>query len=159
MASTLTGADLEPFTSSGYAWRWRDPKYDVLPDDVLRSIRALRRDKAQHYCQQSLSIDRWVRDRPAREIETDAHDENFVSEWLRECAADTEMVIASWGDDEAVYLPWKVFRKYWSSFCYPSSDDVTLWPLNDEWGLSFSHDGVFHWRLGGPADDVPPTTR
>src|SRR5688572_12499649 len=107
-ASILTEADLEPFTSSGYAWRWRDAKSDVLPDDVLRSIRALRRDKAQEYFPQSILIDGWIRDCPTREIETDAHDENCVSEWLRECGTDTEMVIASWGEHEALFLPWEV---------------------------------------------------
>jgi hypothetical protein len=156
MRPALTEADLEPFPSSGYAWRWRDPKYDVLPDDVLRSIRALRRDKAQQFFRPSLLIDEWIRDRPAREIGTDAHDERLVSEWLRECGADTDMVIASWSEDEAVYLPWMVFRKYWSSFCYPSSDDVTVWPPDERWGLSFSHSGTFYWRSRGHAPDVQP---
>ena len=120
----LTEADLEPFTQSAYAWRWCDPKRDVLPDDVLRSIRALRRGKAREYFQ-----------------------ENLFSEWLQGCGADTEMVIVSWSEDEAVYLPWAVFRKYWSVFCYTSSDDVTVWPLDERWGLSFAHWGVFSWRL------------
>ena len=147
---TVTEADFAPWTASGYAWRWRDPKFDVLPDDVLQSIRALRRERARQCFQQSLSIDRWIRDRPAREIEIDALDETLVSEWLRECDLDTEMVIASWSEDEALYLPWAVFSEHWSSFCYPSSDDVTVWPPDQRWGLSFSHSGVFYWRAGGP---------
>jgi len=120
-----------------------------MPEDVLRSIWALRRDKARQYFPQSLRIDEWIRERPAREIDIDAHDENLVSEWLRECVSDAEMVIASWSEAEALYLPWSVFRKYWSSFCYPSSDDVTVWPPDEQWGLSFAHSGKFSWRDAG----------
>jgi len=153
MTCTLTEDDLEPCTHSGYAWRWSDPSYDVLPDHVLLSIHALRRGKARQCFQQSLLIDQWTRDDPAREIETGA-DENLVSEWLDGCGAGTEMVIASWSEDEAVYLPWAVFRNYWSSFCYPSTDDVTVWPSDGQWGLSFSHSGRFAWRAreSGQAD-------
>jgi hypothetical protein len=142
----LTETDLEPWTSSGRAWRWRDRTYDVLPDDVLRLIRAVRRDTAQQYFQESLVVDRWIRDRPTREIDIDAHDEDSVPEWLRECAMDGAMVIASWSDAEALYLPWTVFTKYWSSFCYPSSDDVTVWSLDEQSGVSFTHSGTFYWR-------------
>jgi hypothetical protein len=157
MTPTLTEADLEPFARSGHAWRWRDPRYDVLPDHVLRSIRALRHATAQQYFGQSLLVDRWIRDCPAREIEADANDENLVSGWLQGCGADTEMVVASWSENEAVYLPWGVFRTYWSSFCYPSSDDVTVWPPDQRWGLSFSHSGMFYWRAGGQAGDIQPS--
>jgi hypothetical protein len=138
--------DLEPFSASGYAWRWRNPKYDVLPDDILQAIHAVRHPKAQDYFQPSLNIDRWVRAQPAQEITTDDHEEDAVAEWLGAGTLASQMVIASWSEDEAIYLPWSVFRKYWSSFCYPSSDDVTVWPVDESFGLSYSHIGVFHWR-------------
>ena len=156
MVPALTEADLEPFTASGLSWRWRDVKYDILPDGVLRSIRALRRDGSRRCFPQSLLIDAWIRDRPAREIDIEAHDANFVSEWLREHVSDAESVIASWSDEEALYLPWAVFSEYWSSFCYPGSDDVTVWPPDEQWGLSFSHSGVFYWR--GRTEDQGPRT-
>jgi hypothetical protein len=146
MTPEPTPADLEPFAASGHAWRWRDPKYDVLPDDVLQAIQAVRRPKAEDYFQPSLNIDRWVRAQPAREVTTDDHDEAAVAEWLGAGTDPNEMVIASWSETEAIYLPWSVFRKYWSSFCYPSSDDVTVWPVDESFGLSYSHRGVFYWR-------------
>jgi hypothetical protein len=57
MTPGLTEAGLEPFATGGYAWRWRGPKYDVLPADVLQSIRALRRDRAHQVFRPSLLID------------------------------------------------------------------------------------------------------
>ena len=149
MTPVLTEADLEPYAASGFAWRWRNPKYEVLPAGVLQSIRAVRRPKAEEYFQPSLTIDKWVRERPMREIETEAHEQKVVSDWLRACVPQAEMVIASWSQDEAVYLPWSVFANYWSSFCYKSSDDVTVWPQDERWGLSFTYRGAFYWRSLG----------
>ena len=109
----------------------------------------------RQYFRQSLLIDRWILDSRSGQIETEAQDENSVSESLRECVTDTDMVMASWSEDEAVYLPWAVFTRYWPSFCYPSSDDVTVWPSDEQWGLSFSHSGMFSWRARGRAGDLP----
>lgn len=142
----LTDADLGPYTSSGFAWRWKEPKYDVLSEAVLHSIRALRRTAAGQQFQSALALDRWARDSPEREIRTTGHDESVVTRWLLECRTESEMVLASWSEDEAVYLPWSVFSTYWSSFCYPSSDDVTVWPPSERWALSYSHSGAFYWK-------------
>lgn len=150
MTPTLTEDDLEPFTSSGLAWRWRDPKYDVLPDTALQGIRSIKKTKSEEFFRPSIDIDNWVRARPAREIDTEATTDAAVSEWLLAGGVGDEMVIASWSEQEAIYLPFVVFSTYWSSFCYPASDDVTIWPADERWGLSYSHRGVLYWRSREP---------
>ena len=142
----LTDDDLEPYTSSGYAWRWNDPKYAVLPDAALKSIKTLRRQVARAQFEPSLEVDHWVRERPDRTVHTDTMEEEAVSGWLNQGGSSSDVVIASWSEDEAIYLPWPVFTRYWSSFCYPASDDVTVWPLTNPWALSYDYIGAFHWR-------------
>lgn len=146
MNMVLTDDDLEPFSASGFAWRWKDPKHSVLPDNALESVRALRRPVARLQFQPSLEMDRWVRDNPGREIDTDANPEGAVAAWLSLAGFGSDLVIASWSEDEAVYLPLLTFATYWSAFCYPSSDDVTVWPLTRLWAISYAHSGQFFWR-------------
>ena len=142
----LIDDDLEPYTSSGYAWRWRDPKQGLIPDTVLTSVKKLRRQAARAQFEPSLEVDRWVRERPERAVETDSKEAQAVSAWLNQGGSGSDMVIASWSADEAIYLPWPVFTEYWSSVCYPASDDVTVWPQSNLWALSYDHIGAFYWR-------------
>jgi hypothetical protein len=69
-----------------------------------------------------------------------------VEDWLRRLVTSDYVVVACWSETDAVLLPWNVFCRSWSAFCYPSSDDVIVFPLTEEWILAFSHEGTFYWR-------------
>ena len=43
----------------------------------------------------------------------------------------------------AICVSWGVFCQYWDDFCYPASDDVTIWPLSEEWFLIYDHSEKF----------------
>lgn len=50
-------------------------------------------------------------------------------------------VVVSWDARTAAMVPWGVFCDHRADFCYPASDDVTVWPLaGEEWLLEVDHD-------------------
>ncbi len=57
-------------------------------------------------------------------------------------------VIVSWDRDTALATNWGFFVARWDDFCYPASDDVTIWSLADDWTLSYRHYEVFQFSRG-----------
>jgi len=47
--------------------------------------------------------------------------------------------MVSWSEDLAIQTSWDVFTEYWSDFCYPASDDVTIAPVAGDWRLKYHH--------------------
>lgn len=56
-----------------------------------------------------------------------------------------EQVSVVWDRKTAISLPWEAFVAYWDDFCYPSSDDVFVFPENSQRLLAWSHDAVFEF--------------
>jgi hypothetical protein len=151
-AMEVIGAtDMGPYTASGLAWRWNDPKYHILPPSALHSLRALKPARSRALFPMLLDLDRQAREAPDRLIRTGEATDKQVEEWLAQGSSVREDVIASWSKEEAILLPWHVFTAHWSSFCYPSSDDVTIVPLSERWVVSYSHEELFLWKtiVGG----------
>jgi hypothetical protein len=84
---------------------------------------------------------------PTRTIQTGRAAEEDVTLSLQELPVDLdEEVLVSWRDTDAVVTRWSVFTQHWGAFCYPSSDDVTVWSAAEEWALSYQHAELFYWR-------------
>ena len=65
--------------------------------------------------------------------------------WLfNQQRADTP-VIVSWQPDLGVRTTWHIFADYWDAFCYPSSDDVAVWPEGKQWVLAYYHYELFEF--------------
>jgi hypothetical protein len=63
-----------------------------------------------------------------------------VRRWLTERNITSEStVVVQWNRDLAVETKWSVFCTYWDSFCYPSSDDVDVFPVLRGWLLQYHH--------------------
>ena len=60
--------------------------------------------------------------------------------------APTEAVLISWDARTAAMTDWELFVAHWDDFCYPASDDVTVFPLGGEWVLCYHHYEVFQFR-------------
>ena len=61
-------------------------------------------------------------------------------------------VILSWAPEVALRTSWAIFAKYWKEFCYPSSDDLVVFPSSGEWVLLYHHEEEFNF--GTRQDDV-----
>ncbi len=63
-------------------------------------------------------------------------------------------VIVMWGPTVAVATPWRLFCSYWDDFCYPSSDDIRIFPRSERWFLAYTHNDFFTFgRLYDPAQE------
>jgi hypothetical protein len=137
------------------AWRWTDPAYALLPDDALRRIRTLSRAKAHEACRLLLPLADFRRgglvdDRFESWAAFDASgDERSVRERLSALGPgpDVEVIVAwpQWCD--AVRTDYGNFCTYWQEFCYPSSDDVLVWPFGDEWTVYYQHSEFFMYGM------------
>ena len=45
--------------------------------------------------------------------------------------------------NNAIVVDKQLFLTHWDDFCYPSSDDVFMWPNDLSWVLFYSHEEVF----------------
>ena len=60
--------------------------------------------------------------------------------------APDERVLVLWDARTALVTEWAVFVESWDDFCYPSSDDVSVLPLVDDWVLCYRHYEVMQFR-------------
>jgi len=126
------------------AWRWTQPAHGVLPPDVMAQIAPIPDIVASPNVTTRGELDRSSFD------EVQAASADISSEegtkWLRLLAiAPAEPVIVRWDSATAVRTTWKVFADYWADFCYPSSDDVEVFPQSGEWLLLYHHWEQFEW--------------
>lgn len=144
----IEDADIQPLADFALSWRWTDPKWNVLPDAMLRQISPLTRAKAKELWRISghfvlpngpkvgiFECSPWIDET----VDTpDAFGE--VRGWLLDRFSGREQgVIVSWDKDTAAVTNWGVFCDYWDDFCYPASDDVTVFPPSFDWVLFYEH--------------------
>lgn len=129
-------------------WRWTDYRWNKLPDDALKTIQPLVETKARELCQYSLQFENQsglIQSlfENIEQVDTSA-EESEIQRWLVACSSNlNQTVIVSWDNKLAALVNWKVFCEYWYDFCYPSSDDVAIFPFTEEWMLIYSHDEYF----------------
>jgi predicted nucleotidyltransferase len=142
--------DYQPLNTFPLAWRWTDPRYNVLPPDVLSDIRPLTVGKARVYAAYwPLESHRSEADglmplgyRLVDRIETSRADAEDVRNWLAARIAERAApVITFWGPDEAAETTAGIFCRYWDHFC--RSEDVDILPLHGDWVLVHWHEDYF----------------
>jgi hypothetical protein len=138
---------LSSWSASAYSWRWADPSHFVLPREALERIRAVTPEGAARMYPKAFALESWAHAEPSRVIQAQVADEAVVREALRGLPVHAdEEVGASWRERDMVVMPWRVFTEYWPAFCYPSSDDVAVWPASEGWVLAYHHAEFFCWR-------------
>jgi hypothetical protein len=128
------------------AWRFNDPNYHVLPSEALADLRPL-----DASCAASINLSVTAAStvhqsgpsEPIARIDAAGSSDQAVKAASAELAAlpiaGAQRVIVSWDQDHALETSWLTFRSYWNDFCYPSSDDVTIVPLEGGWTLRYHH--------------------
>jgi hypothetical protein len=140
--------DIQPLADFPLSWRWTDPKWNRLPDSALQQISPLTQAKAKELWRISghfvlpngpkvdmFECSSWV------DATVDTPDAfGKVRGWLLGRLSDREQrVIVSWDKDIAVVTNWGVFCDYWNDFCYPASDDTSVFPQSFDWVLFYQH--------------------
>jgi hypothetical protein len=140
-------------------WRWTDAKHRVLSGNELALIRPFDTAAAAVAHSSAISILKAISPTLAatgaaaitedeRAVMRDASGEpDVVRAWLRQMVpAWDDTVIISWDQSTAVLAPWNLFVERWDDFCYPSSDDVFVFPLTGVWMLCYDHAETFYFR-------------
>lgn len=160
LADRLTSIPMSDFAMK---WRFTDRKYDLLPPDHLAQIHPLDDRSAGLVWNLFLDSDIHAVDpfKPGffRHHETtrisesqDNPDEDArIRKWLYRCAIPFDQtVFLSWEPTEAVKTTWKMLVKYWSSFYYPISDDLSVIEESLDWCLLFHHEHEIHFGTNRP---------
>ncbi|HEX2728241.1 MAG TPA: hypothetical protein VHM16_00715 [Rubrobacteraceae bacterium] len=137
--------DFLPMERFGRAWRFTDELWNKIPTQEKTKIQPLRPEKAVELQQRSLTLP-GARETDIGEYDlvcwTDASWKKGLSVriWLWDLPTGREQEIyVSWDANDAVVTQWSVFCDYRDDFCYPGSDDVSVWPPSGEWAMFYSH--------------------
>jgi hypothetical protein len=151
----LSDDDYRPAAESPLAWRWTNARYNVLPADALAEIKSLAPVTARRACELVVQLIN-LREGfllpehfdSVSEVPADG-DADTVRRWIAERLPDRNApVIVAWPRwDYAAATTIGIFTEYWDDFCYPSSDDVLIWPPDDAWALYFQHEEVFYFGM------------
>lgn len=144
--------DYRPLNTFRLAWRWTDPRYSVLPPDVLSDIRPLTIGKARIYTAYwPLGSHRSEAEglmpsgyRLVDRIDASRAEAEDVGRWLAARLPDsTARVVVFWAPEDAVETSAGILCRYWDDFCHPGSDDVDILPLRGDWVLVYWHEEYF----------------
>jgi hypothetical protein len=136
-----------PMTDFRLNWRFTEEKYDKLPEEHLMQLRPLDKE-ASTYLWDYISQTDLHKDIPfkkdffrtidkARILEGN---EREVKKWLYQRGLPFDKsVYLSWQPNDAMIVPWTILIKYFDSFYYKSSDDLTVIDQSLTWALLFYH--------------------
>lgn len=144
----IIDADLGTMKDFELSWRWTEEGHTLLSKPELDRIRPfgskdprkldpLWEHLAPSDCM-ALNEQLYSDIEHLREPEGDS-----ASRWLLERHPETRTpVVVAWASWGAVLTDTELFAKYWDSFCYASSDDVVISPLDLSWMLTYFHQEV-----------------
>ena len=135
------------------AWRWTQTSHAVFSEEMLNSMRPLLPTEAANI-QNLVRSYQSSRDRLNKvtcesiSIDTSKVTRDEIAKWLKQNVGnEVSPVIVSWSNDLALEALWQIFNEHWDDFCYPSSDDVVIWPNSGKWALQYFHHEQFTFWL------------
>lgn len=145
----VSDLDLCPIEDFSLKWRWTDERWNLLPTKFIQQINPLTDTKAkevdeihkQYFSSHELNEKFFEK---VETIQAETSDFSVVQNWLEsKIKAEQNYIAVCWGKDLAVKTTSEIFCNYWDDFCYPTSDDVSISPLNLSWLLFYSHSEYF----------------
>ena len=119
------------------AWRWTSEAHAVLPPKVLQRLIPIKPNMVKLIDEMPNGIERGGLTRKAQ-------DEAKTKDWLSGLPVTADEVTLIWNNETGLKMPWATLVSWWSDFCYPSSDDVTI-ILGDGKYLLWHHEEVFEF--------------
>jgi hypothetical protein len=140
----IATADVVPLAEFPLRWRFGGHPYGDVPSDTLARIHPLGAARAGTLA--ALARESYRDGMPAGTTFRSDDQPGVVTSRLRALPpAPADRIVISWNDRTAVATDWEIFVAHWDDFCYPASDDVTVWPLDESWTLWYRHFECFQF--------------
>ena len=147
---TLTESDFVPLETFFLAWRWTQESHAALSAATLARIRPLAAASAAAIAPEAADL---CIGGDTATLRSAAGDPERVRAWLGALPVEPDAsVLASWDVETAVVTDWQTFVECWDDFCYPSSDDLTVWNPHGAWYLCYDHEEVFRFGRRAPSE-------
>lgn len=139
----LTESDFVPLDGFSLAWRWTDEDHGTLPPESLQRIRPLTATRAAAIAPEATEL---CIGGDTAMVRMAAGDPDPVRAWLTTLPVESgAAILLSWDVETAVATDWQTFVTHWDDFCYPGSDDLTVWSPEASWYLCYDHEEVFRF--------------
>jgi len=134
-------------------WRFTEEKYDKLPDLHLEQLKPLN-DNAAEFLWNYISDSGLHNHSPFKKgffktidkVKILESNEKEIKKWLYQRGLPFEKeVFLSWQPDVGMIVPWKLLIKYFDSFYYGSSDDLTIIDQSLDWAILFFHEDEIYF--------------
>jgi len=147
-----------PMDNFHLKWRFTEEKYDKLPNEHLDQLKPLNKDASQFLwdfiAQTNLHNDTPFKKDFFKTIDKAKileKNEKEIKKWLYQRGLPFDkQVFLSWQPTDGMIVPWKIFIKYFDSFYYGRSDDLTIIDQSLTWALLFYHEDEIYYCL------IPP---
>ncbi|MBC7536928.1 MAG: hypothetical protein H7258_14655, partial [Ferruginibacter sp.] len=153
-----------PMDNLGRKWRFTDNKYDKLPEKHLDRLKPLDNQAAKFLWDYIAKIN-LHEDIPfkkdffltIKKVKVLDGNEQEIKKWLYQRGLPFDKaVFLSWDQTDAMIVPWKLLIKYFDSFYYGGSDDLTIIDQSLNWALLFFHEDEIYF--GTDTDFRPSET-
>ncbi len=143
-------------------WRFTEEQYDKLPEQHLAQLMPLDNDAAKflwdYIVKSGLHNDTPFKKDFFRTIDKAKiliNNEAEIKKWLYQRGIPFDkLVYLSWQPTDAMIVPWKLLIKYFDSFYYGGSDDLTIIDQSLNWALLFYHEDELYF---GTNKDFKPS--
>jgi hypothetical protein len=134
-------------------WRFTEGQYDRLPDEHLNQLKPLNKE-ASNYLWDYISRTNLHNDTPFKKgffrtidkAKILVGNEREVRKWLYQRGLPFDKnVYLSWQPNDAMIVPWKILIKYFDSFYYGTTDDLTIFDQSLTWALLFYHEDEIYF--------------
>lgn len=142
-----------PLADFRFKWRFTEANHAQLPDIHLDQLKPLD-EKASKFLWDYIIKTNLHQDVPFKKDffkhidKAPILDENKkkIKKWLYRRGIPFEKeVFLSWQPTEAMIVPWKIFVKYFDSFYYGTSADLTIIDQSLSWALLFYHEDEIYF--------------
>ncbi len=136
-----------PISEFRLKWRFMEEKYTVLPDIHLNRLKPLDSEAALFLSTYISKVDLHANApfkknffRTVDNINVVEDNNDAIKKWLYQRGLPFDKnVYLSWDNEDAMIVPWKILIKYFDTFYYGGSDDLTVFDESLQWALMFSH--------------------
>lgn len=139
---------ITPIDNFELKWRFIYERYDKLREKDLELIKPLDKE-ASNFLNEFIVKSNLHKDFPfekdffqtVEEATISDGNEEEIKTWLFNRGLSlVKNVFLSWDVNNSLIVPWEILIKYFDSFYYPSSDDLTVFDQSLNWALLFFHE-------------------